>query len=178
MLAIVLFTLAYTLRIADVPQRARNIIEILREPRIGHWLVAWQMFKESPLLGKGVHTFGEFYLPYLERIELPAYITPEVAYIPWAHNLYLETLAERGLLGAVGFGAPLLGMLLLLRRFLRHDSPHEVRTIAIGLTASFLSFLAQGFFDLTFLKDWVLLIFWLLAALVARLPTLKPASRA
>jgi O-antigen ligase len=176
-LAIALFALAYVIGIGNVPDRARKILETPHEPRIGHWLVAWQMFQESPLLGKGVHTFGEFYLPYLKKIELPAHITPEVAYIPWAHNLYLEVLAERGLLGAVGFGAPLLAMLLTLRRFLRRDASPETRTLATGLAASLLSFLAQGFFDLTFLKDWVLLVFWLLAALVARIRMLEPACR-
>lgn len=171
-LAAALFGLGYTLGVGNVPERAHKILETPHEPRIGHWLVAWAMFKESPVLGKGVHTFGEFYLPYLQKIRLPPNITPEVAYIPWAHNLYLEILAERGLLGAVGFGAPLLGVILLLRRFLRRDSPQEVRMIVASLAASLLSFLAQGVFDLTFLKDWVLLVFWLLAALVARLPTL------
>jgi O-antigen ligase len=177
-LAAMLFALAYALGIGNTPDRVRKILETPHEPRIGHWLVAWQMFKESPLLGKGIHTFGEFYIPYLKKVQLPAGITPEITYIPWAHNIYLEVLAERGILGAVGFGAPLFGMLFLLRRFLRRDSPREPRIVAVGLTASLLGFLAQGFFDLTFLKDWVLLVFWLLAALVARLDTLKPAYQA
>jgi hypothetical protein len=32
----------------------------------------------------------------------------------------------------------------------------------------------MGQFDLTFLKGWVLLVYALLAALIARLPTLRP----
>lgn len=172
-LAAALFVLAYAFDVGNVPERARKILDTPREPRIGHWLVAWEMFKEAPLLGKGVHTFGEFYLPYLDRIRLPAHIPPEIAYIPWAHNLYFEILAERGLLGAVGFAVPLGAIAVLLARALRPAAPTVVRMIALGVTAGLLSFLAQGVFDLTFLKDWVLLVFWLLAALAARLPDLE-----
>ncbi len=176
MLAVTLFGVAYALGIGNVPNRTQKILETFHEPRIGHWLVAWQMFKESPLLGKGVHTFGEFYLPYLEKIVLPASIRPEVAYIPWAHNLYLEVLAERGMVGSIAFGATLVAMALVLFECLKWRTPSETRTISIGLTASLVTFLVQGVFDLTFLKDWVILVFWLLAALVARLPTRSLAS--
>lgn len=177
-IAAVLFALAYALGIGDLRERARTILETPRDPRIAQWLVAVEMFKESPLLGKGLHTFGEFYVSYLEKIKLPAGVTPDVArHIPWAHNLYLEILAERGLLGAVGFGAPLIAMAVLLRRSLKRETAAEIRGIALGLTASLLSFLAQGVFDLTFRKDWVLLIFWLLVALVARLPDIIQGGR-
>ena len=170
----VLFVLTYALGIGNVPERVGLLLQSPRDPRNAEWLVAWQMFKESPLLGKGAHTFGEFYLPYLEKITLPAGVKPDVErHIPWAHNLYLEVLGERGLIGAIGFGAPLMAMAGLLWRSLQRETPAEVRVIALGLTASLLAFLAEGVFDLTFRKDWVLLVFWLLAALVARLPTLS-----
>ena len=41
--------------------------------------------------------------------------------------------------------------------------------LGAALAASLASFLVMGTLDLTFLKDWVLLIFWLLAALCARI---------
>lgn len=175
-LLILLFGAAYALDIGNVPGRLRAILRAPSEPRIGHWLVAWEMFKEAPLLGKGTHTFGEFYLPYLSRVELPKGVTPEIARIPWAHNLFLEILAERGLLGLVGFLAPVLAMGHRLLRARSQAVPPLARTLALGLAGSLLVFLAQGLFDLTFLKDWVLLVFWLLGALVARLPALTPSG--
>ena len=47
------------------------------------------------------------------------------------------------------------------------------RDYAVALTASWTAFLVMGLFDLTFFKDWVWLILWVLIALSARLSTLR-----
>jgi hypothetical protein len=60
----------------------------------------------------------------------------------------------------------------ILRKFVRQQTGSQEKMFAFGLTASLLTFLCMGLFDLTFLKDWVLLIFLLLAAMIARLPML------
>jgi O-antigen ligase len=159
---------------SNVHKRAWKLLEVSRDPRIGHWLVAWQMFRESPFLGKGVHTFLEFYPGYLDKVALPSDYAPEVAPIPWPHNLYLEILAERGLAGALAFGVCLFAMGRRLAEFRAQGAGPDARALAAGLTASLASFLVQAWFDLTFLKDWVLLLFLLFVALVARLPVLGP----
>jgi O-antigen ligase len=169
---LILFSAALYFDLGNVQQRLNTLMNITSETRIGIYLVAVEMFKESPVLGKGLFTFGEFYLPYIEKIQLPQGYTPEIAIIPWAHNLYLEILAERGLIGFAGFIAPIIAMGAILRKFVRQQTGSQEKMFAFGLTASLLTFLCMGLFDLTFLKDWVLLIFLLLAAMIARLPML------
>jgi len=159
------FGLALVLDVVGIRERLLNP-EI--GGRLGLWRVAWQMFTEAPLLGQGVHVFDDFYPSYLDRVSLPEGYTPETGYVPWAHNIYLELLAERGLLGFASFAAlvgAMLGRVVSAAR--RGGREHRLYTAALG--ASVGSFLAMGMLDLTFLKDWVLLLFWLLAALCARI---------
>jgi hypothetical protein len=121
------------------------------------------MFKESPLVVGSPHP-GGFYRPYLGRFDLPGVSGADAG--PWAHNLALEMLAERGR-WVVGFlSVPLRASVWLVPR-----EPHArpLPSAAGGLT----TFLVMGLFDLTFLKDWPQLLYWLLAALAARLPMLS-----
>jgi O-antigen ligase len=66
-----------------------------------YWHVAWQEAREAPLIGDGA---GTFELAWLERRPIPADIRD-------AHSLYLETLAELGVVGlallAVALAVPL-----------------------------------------------------------------------
>lgn len=75
------------------------------QPRLRFWAVAWRSAKEAPLAGAGAGSFGRI---WLQRRPTP---TPARD----AHNLYLETLAELGIVGivllAVALGAPLVAAL-------------------------------------------------------------------
>jgi O-antigen ligase len=146
---------------------------LARDGRIGIWLVAWEMFSESPVLGKGAFTFGDHYSRYLETVDLPESYQPERRRIPWPHNLVLEMLAERGAIGLAGFLALLVAMGATLRRCLRAESPREIRQSARAAAASFGAFLAMSLFELTFLKDWVVLAFCLLAGVCGALRRLR-----
>ncbi len=164
--------LAWLFNLGDFQSRLGSIMSLHQEGRIGIWLVAWQMFLDFPLGGLGAHTFGEFYLYYLMEVPLPQGYIPEIAVIPWAHSIYLELLCERGL---IGFGTFALIVGSLIHRLYVclsiNDNP-EIRTIGAGLAGVLILFLLMGLIDLTFLKDWVSLLFWLFAALIARLPDL------
>ncbi|MFX7257629.1 O-antigen ligase family protein, partial [Acinetobacter baumannii] len=60
------------------------------------WQVAWQAFKEHPLTGIGANRFGLYYLEHRP----PNALEPAA---PHAHNLFLNLLAETGLLGTAAF---------------------------------------------------------------------------
>ena len=169
----IVFAIAFAFDIGGAGRRAASLLGGPWRERLGVWLVAWEMFKESPLVGKGAHTFGEFYHPYLGRFDLPSGSGSGLMPVPWAHNLPLEMLAERGALGLAGFLLPVLASGVRLARACRAPG---ARPLAVGLAASLTAFLVMGLFDLTFLKDWPQLVYWLLAALVARLPMVSGAA--
>jgi len=77
----------------------------LGEDRAWYWHVAWQEAAESPLVGRGA---GTFELAWLERQPVPWNVLD-------AHSLYLETLAELGLVGllllALALAPPLVSAL-------------------------------------------------------------------
>ena len=65
--------------------------------RAWYWNVAWHEVVEAPLVGKGA---GTFELAWLERLPIPQPVLD-------AHSLYLETLAELGLVGLALLGLAL-----------------------------------------------------------------------
>ena len=56
-----------------------------------YWRVAWEDFETRPLVGSGSGTFGRYWLEH----------RPVGKFVRDAHSLYLETLAELGVVGLV-----------------------------------------------------------------------------
>jgi len=100
--------------------------------------VAWTMFNDHPVAGVGVGNFGSHYAPYANLV---GYNGPD--YTPlgvrqYAHNLYLETAVETGLLGLGTFLMAMTVMLAALHRARRHllargDTAHAALVTAIAL---------------------------------------------
>jgi O-antigen ligase len=80
-----------------------------RFPRAVFWQVHWRMFLDHPIAGVGHAGLSDAYKHYYEGIKLF-----EDVYI--AHNIFLQTLAETGLVGFVGLLALLGGLGLAARR--------------------------------------------------------------
>lgn len=59
--------------------------------RFDFWEVAFQVAREYPLLGGGPRTYGRFYVNMMEATRL--WMAPN------AHSLYVDTLAQQGVLG-------------------------------------------------------------------------------
>ena len=161
------------------PESALNRLidpEILqRDGRIGLWLSAFEIFESHPLTGAGPFLFDRLYVAYLDSATLPAGYQPEQGYLPWVHNLYLEALAERGLIGLMTLGILIAAALRRVGQGLRATPGAEVeRHFAQALGACWAVFLVMGLLDMTFLKDWVLVVFMLLVGLSAILP--RPSS--
>jgi O-antigen ligase len=165
-----LFGVALVFDLGDVRDRIATLTRIHHDGRVGAWHVAWQMFVESPLVGKGVHVFEDFYPVYLAKVSMPAWYRPEVQTLYWVHNIYLEILAERGVFGLIAFLALVSVCGVRLVKCFAQSGSHEQRLYSTAVASSGITFLTMGIFDLTFLKDWVSLLFWLLAGLAARLP--------
>jgi O-antigen ligase len=118
--------------------------------RMSYWSTAWQMFLGAPLLGHGPHTFGLFHKT------------------PWAHNLYLEVLAEQGM---IGFGALIAllasGMRMAWRVY--RTAVGEVRFFGASVLAAFVGFCAASLFELSFVRQWVVLMLFVLLGIMAQL---------
>jgi len=93
--------------------------------RLAHWQAAWRMFEAKPYTGVGAGNYEQAYGLYA----LPRWSDP----LGHAHNYYLNTLAETGLLGLGAYAA--LGMaawVSLRRAWTRH---HDRRSRGLILAA-------------------------------------------
>lgn len=143
--------------------------------RIPLWLNAWEMFLDAPLSGQGPHTFAAFYDSYLQNLDLPSWISVDKRTIPWAHNLYFEFLAEQGIIGLTTFGLLLTNGLLVGIKFKKAVS-NDFRIYGYGAFAGLASFCAAALVELTFLRHWVVLIFFTLLGTIAHLSYIHNCS--
>ena len=118
--------------------------------RIPYWTTAWTMFSDAPLLGQGPHTFGLFHKT------------------PWTHNLYLEALAEQGLLGLLALGG-LLACGLVGGWRLRRATTEDGRLLGAGALASLIGLCAAGVVELTLLREWVVTMLFMLLGVIGHL---------
>lgn len=95
--------------------------------RDGFTRASLQMFQESPLTGVGPGTWGPLRASYTPAPDLDLYI-------PHAHSVYVQTLAEFGLAGGVAAVALVLALARLLWPAMRSPDPSRRR---VGYAALF-----------------------------------------
>ena len=139
--------------------------------RLSLWLTAWAMFLDAPLLGHGPHSFALLSSSFVAELG----IERDLAVIPWIHNLYLEVLAERGLVGFVTFAGLLAASFGVASRVQR-SARSDVRILNAAAVAALLSFCVAASVELTFLRKWVVIILLLVVGVIGRLSTLKCAG--
>ena len=136
--------------------------------RLALWAAALAMFRDAPLLGHGPNSYVLHYRAYLDALQLPAWIHIDPRVTPWAHNLYLELLAEQGVVGLTAFlamGAVGLSMVNQIKR-----SPHrDLQCLGAGAGAAFIAFLTAASFELSFIRAWVTIILFTLLGLLTTL---------
>lgn len=139
---------------STAPKRLFSARTHLAEQRPIQWQAAWTLIREAPVLGHGPHGFRRL---CVERHGDAGSIFSRVdlRWAPYPHNLYLEAL--------VGTGAAGLAAFLLLIAFplwgLRSSGsdPRAVRASAVAIAL----FALTGLVDMSLVKDWVQLCFWL-----------------
>ncbi len=144
--------------------------------RLALWAAALAMFRDAPFLGHGPNSYVLHYRAYLDALQLPPWVRIDPRVTPWAHNLYLELLAEQGILGLVSFlamGALGLSMVSQINRS-RHP---DLECLGAGAGAAFIAFLTAAAFELSFLRAWVtIILFTLLGLLTAITRSAKNAG--
>jgi O-antigen ligase len=128
-------------------------------PRVELWGAALQIIRQHPALGVGPDNFRHIYGNYLG---LPTWDDRV-----HANNLYLELMADFGVLGAGAFAVlvaiPVLGLVRGLRSEL---SPANALLIA-GLAASVLAYFLHGGLDSFLEFTPVYLLFWIILGMSA-----------
>ncbi len=128
------------INVLDVDVRGAQITEANFSviERLAHWQAAFGMWADQPWLGQGIGNYAAAY---------PTYMIP-----PWeeplghAHNLFLNTLAETGI---IGLGAYLLfwGSALVLAFRAVRRSEGLWRGVAVGILGAMVHLHAHNFFD-------------------------------
>jgi tetratricopeptide (TPR) repeat protein len=128
-----------------------------------HWRTAFKLFRQSPVLGKG---YGAFRIYSLEQMTAEWYSQrrareSQMLMPGYAHNEYLQVLADTGAVGGLLFFALLLMLYItIIRVALRHPEA-EWRRLALGLAAAVTAFLFQNLVGVTFRQSGASMFFWL-----------------
>lgn len=154
----------------------------LAEHRFALWLAAWNMFLDAPLLGHGPQTYGALLTSYVHDLRLDDWPLlkdwvrpwPRGMHAPWAHNLYLETLAAQGVLGLIAVTG-VLGSALTLAWKMKARAEGPLRPYAVALLSALAGFAVAGGYELSFLRIWVTVVLFVLVALTACLWRLNAA---
>lgn len=132
--------------------------------RIPLWLAAWHIFLDSPFFGSGSGSFALLIDSYLNNIVVPDWVYRDSRHIPWAHNLYLETMAERGIIGIlflVYFLIYLGGVLWKTYKI----NEFYTKIMASAVLSMLVGILIAGMFELSLNRHWFLVILSVIAAL-------------
>ena len=122
-------------------QRLGEIDDFTTVSRLAIWGGAFTVFARSPVLGTG---FGNLRGLMGGLLNLPDGWTGD------AHNLYLELLAETGLMGFLAFGALIFLALRAALRQLRRAENHFNKMIALAIFAAICGVLVHGTVDYLF----------------------------
>jgi O-antigen ligase len=128
--------------------------------RAQYWLMAWHMFLDAPLLGNGIYTYGLLFKTYSQTLNIPIQQSA-----PWAHNLYLETLAAQGIVGLASLVTVLLNSLWVSWKT-RATKQQEVQILSMGALAAMLGFGFAAIFEITFIRYWCVTLFFSLLAII------------
>jgi len=122
-------------------QRLGEIDDFTAVSRLAIWEGAFTVFARSPVLGTG---FGNLRGLMGGLLSLPDGWTGD------AHNLYLELLAETGLVGFLVFGVLIILALRTALKQFRRTENHFNRMIALAIFAAICGLLVHGTVDYLF----------------------------
>ncbi|MBD3266628.1 hypothetical protein GF373_08160 [bacterium] len=135
--------------------------------RIDRWLAAWDMWKDYPIAGVGWGAYPDMYFDY--QTELEAFSRDMRM---GAHNLYLELMAETGVIGLAVF---LFMMYMFFREsfivlFLTKSRFRQV--FIIGLQGAMITYLFHAFVNNLGPSDKIAITFWFSLGIIPALKNL------
>lgn len=149
-------------RLLELGDSTRDLSE--RIPRLVFWQVHWQMFQDHPLLGVGLADRNSDKLDYYSR---SGYNTNGKTYS--AHNIYLQTLADSGIIGFFGLLAILASSTWLGIYKMKRGDPRLLTYMGVIWLA--------GFMQNTFRDSEFIYAYWLGLALILTTDASKYSMR-
>jgi len=128
-----------------------NLFSGVETDRLKIWHIAWRMFKDRPILGHGISTFMSVF---------GAYKGTSYQSIVYAHNCYLQMLAETGVVGLIFFLLLLLGVFFYGFYALYKTKDTFYRSILAGMISGLSAHLFQAAFDTSLYSLPLALLFW------------------
>lgn len=123
------------------------------EMRLVYWGIAWDSFVAHPATGTGFNTFASAVNPYHMD----------------THNLYLRTLAEGGVVGALVLLALLLALFFLCIKRLRRSPPGSWQYgIALGMLGAWTALVVGNIFGDRFTYYPMIGCFWVYVGLLLK----------
>jgi putative inorganic carbon (HCO3(-)) transporter len=130
--------------------------------RFEYWQVAIEMFKQSPFWGQGLGVFMVYLSDHYPG--LPVF---------YAHNCFLQILAESGIFGLIAFVAFVSAVLYLgIKRYYLAKDP-----ILLGGICGIIGFLVHSFFDVQLYSLPLATLFWLWMGVIPVLSSLKSGNK-
>jgi len=126
--------------------------------RLAHWQIGLRMFDDHPWLGVGIGNYAVAYTQYA----LPHWYEA----LGHAHNVYINFLAETGVLGTGAFAVFWLGAAWLAWRTVARSTGNRA-ALAIGLLGTLTYLSVHNLFDNLFVQHMQLQLALLLSGLVA-----------
>ncbi|GEM_PF-4979976 len=159
-------------------ERFRSIFN-LKDSSNKHRLLMWRssldMIKDSPLIGIGIGTFDMNYPKYQGkylRLEEYANYTGSTIH---AHNEYIETAAETGLLGI----GSLIWLIIAIFKYgmdIVNNKERGERLLIFGILSSIATILIYGLFSFPFHMPTTWMLFWFLIGILGSM-TLQPSVK-
>lgn len=168
LLALVVLLSAITPGIIKATGYFQGTISSSMEVRIFFWRVSTKMFLDHPIIGTGIGTFQKYFPQYRS----PSFRTAGVSYNTLhAHNEYIETLVEQGIIGFAALFWLLFFLLLTSMQLFRSIQTKRDWWLVSGITVSVFMTLAHNMTNVT--HRWVVCptFFWIFLAMIAILQT-------
>ncbi len=127
--------------------------------RLAHWQAGLAMFGDAPWLGVGIGNYGVAYASYHQAYWYDA--------LGHAHNVFINFLAETGVLGTAAFLAFWMAVAAGSVRTLRSAPSAYGRALAAGVLGTWTYLTVHSFFDNLFVQHLQLQLALLLAGMAA-----------
>lgn len=127
------------------------------------WQVALWGISDFPFTGMGLGAFRQ-----VARMLYPLNVSPNYD-IAHAHNIFLQTALDLGILGLVAYISLWLGSAFMLWRVLHHTDDHFIKWLAIGASSCMAGYLVYGISDAIALGAKPGVFFWWLLGIIVAL---------